>query len=87
ALDRAVQVQMIALLKKLQREHRLAYLFISHDLRVVRSMANQILVMQDGKLIEQGANDDIFSNPRQAYTRQLIKASLSSALNQQNSRG
>ncbi len=87
ALDRAVQVQMIALLKKLQREHRLAYLFISHDLRVVRSMANQILVMQDGKLIEQGTNDDIFNNPRQAYTRQLIKASLSSALNQQNSRG
>ncbi|MCP4187386.1 MAG: ABC transporter ATP-binding protein [Gammaproteobacteria bacterium] len=80
ALDRAVQVQMIALLKKLQREHRLAYLFISHDLRVVRSMANQIMVMREGKLIEQGTNDDIFDNPQQAYTRQLIKASLSSAL-------
>ncbi|MCP3687762.1 MAG: ABC transporter ATP-binding protein [Gammaproteobacteria bacterium] len=80
ALDRAVQVQMISLLKKLQRKHKLAYLFISHDLRVVRSMANQILVMQEGKLVEQGSNNDIFNNPRQAYTRQLIKASLSSAL-------
>ncbi len=82
ALDRTVQVQMISLLKKLQHEHKLAYLFISHDLRVVRSMANQIMVMQKGKLIEQGSNDDIFNNPQQAYTQQLIQASLSSALEQ-----
>ena len=80
ALDRAVQVQMVALLKKLQRDHRLAYLFISHDPRVGRSMANHILVMQEGKLVEQGSNSDIFNNPQEPYTQQLIKASLSSRL-------
>lgn len=78
ALDRAVQVQMIDLLKSLQRKHRLAFLFISHDLRVVRAMSNQILVMRRGRVVEQGDSRQIFEGPTQAYTRELIQAALSS---------
>lgn len=80
ALDRAVQVQMIDLLRQLQREFKLAYLFISHDLRVVRAMANHIIVMQAGKMVEQGSTSDIFNSPKQPYTKELIKAAFESAL-------
>ena len=76
ALDRAVQVQMIDLLKSLQREHRLAYLFISHDLKVVRAMADETLVMKSGKVVESGPTEGIFENPQQEYTRELISAAF-----------
>lgn len=76
ALDRAVQVQMIDLLKSLQREHRLAYLFISHDLKVVRAMADETLVMKSGKVVESGPTEAIFEQPQQEYTRELISAAF-----------
>ena len=72
ALDMTVQAQIIDLLRTLQERHRLAYLFISHDLRVVRAMASEIIVMKDGKVIEQGASEDVFNDPQTEYTRTLI---------------
>jgi len=80
ALDRSVQVQMVNLLRQLQKNHQLSYLFISHDLRVVRAMANDIMVLQNGKMVEQGTTRQIFESPQQDYTRELIKASLTSGL-------
>lgn len=74
ALDRAVQVQMIELLRELQRRHGLSYLFISHDLRVVRAMANRIIVMKGGKCVEMGDAQSIFDNPQHEYTRELLTA-------------
>jgi microcin C transport system ATP-binding protein len=73
ALDLIIQGQMIELLRKIQREKAISMLFISHDLRVVRALAHEIIVMKDGKIIEQG---DIFSNPQQDYTKALIKAAF-----------
>jgi len=77
ALDMTVQAQIIDLLRRLQERHRLAYLFISHDLRVVRAMASEIIVMKEGKVIEQGASEDIFNNPKTEYTRTLIASVIS----------
>jgi oligopeptide transport system ATP-binding protein len=76
ALDRSVQVQIVELLRKLQREHGLSYVFISHDLAVIRAISDHILVMKDGKLVEEGATEEIFSAPREAYTRTLIAAAF-----------
>ena len=76
ALDRSVQIQIIALLRELQRKHGLAYIFISHDLRVVRSLAHEVIVMKDGRMVEHGSADQIFSSPRTDYTRALVSASL-----------
>ncbi len=76
ALDMSVQAQIVDLLRDLQARHNLAYLFISHDLRVVRALADDILVMQGGKMVEQGPAEQIFSRPAQAYTRALIAAAL-----------
>ncbi|MCP4472802.1 MAG: ABC transporter ATP-binding protein [Gammaproteobacteria bacterium] len=76
ALDRSVQAQIIDLLRDLQQKHNLAYLFISHDLKVVRAVSDYLIVMQDGKAVEQGSSDEIFKVPRQAYTRKLIKAAF-----------
>ncbi|MFD2173474.1 ABC transporter ATP-binding protein [Rhodobacter lacus] len=76
ALDRTVQVQIVALLRALQRRHGLAYLFISHDLRVVRALSHQILVMKSGDVVEAGAAEDIFLRPKTDYTRALIAAAL-----------
>ncbi|WP_294641001.1 ABC transporter ATP-binding protein [uncultured Aureimonas sp.] len=76
ALDRSVQVQIVELLRKLQREHGLSYVFISHDLAVIRAISDHILVMKDGRLVEEGATEDIFSSPREAYTRTLIAAAF-----------
>jgi oligopeptide transport system ATP-binding protein len=75
ALDRSVQREIVDLLRGLQAEHGLAYLFISHDLAVIRAMSDSVLVMKDGKVVERGAVDAIFESPRQAYTRELIAAS------------
>ena len=76
ALDRSVQAQIIDLLRRLQGEKELTYLFISHDLKVVRALAHRVMVMQDGHCIEEGATEDIFTAPRQAYTQGLLAAAL-----------
>ncbi len=76
ALDRAVQSQMIDLLIRLQETYGLSYLFISHDLRVVRALADEIIVMRSGRVVEQGPAEQIFSAPEDDYTRSLIKAAV-----------
>jgi len=76
ALDVSVQFQIIDLLRSLQQQHDLAYLFISHDLRVVRALAHHILVMRDGRVVEQGPADDIFENPKDPYTKILFSAAF-----------
>jgi len=76
ALDMSVQAQVVALLRELQRRHGLSYLFISHDLRVVRALAHQVLVMKDGKIVEAGAAQQIFERPAHAYTRALMAAAF-----------
>jgi microcin C transport system ATP-binding protein len=76
ALDMSVQAQIVDLLRDLQQRHRLAYLFISHDLKVVRALADEVIVMREGKVVEQGPADGIFENPKEAYTRALIAAAF-----------
>jgi microcin C transport system ATP-binding protein len=76
ALDLTVQAQIVDLLLKIQQRHRLGYLFISHDLRVVRALSHRILVMKAGRVVEAGLADDVFANPKDAYTRALIKAAF-----------
>lgn len=76
ALDMSVQAQIVDLLRDLQRKHKLGYLFISHDLRVVRALSHHVIVLKDGKLVEQGAAEKIFGAPEQAYTKALIAAAL-----------
>jgi len=72
ALDVSVQAQIIQLLKSLQKELGLTYLFITHDLRIVRHIADTVFVMKQGKLIEEGKTDIIFKNPQSAYTKELL---------------
>jgi peptide/nickel transport system ATP-binding protein len=74
ALDVSVQAQVLNLLKDLQRELSLSYVFISHDLGVVRYMADELIVMHQGRVVEQGQADSIYSNPQDAYTRELLSA-------------
>ena len=76
ALDMSVQAQIVDLLRDLQRRHGLAYLFISHDLRVVRAMSHEVVVMKDGVVVERGPTERIFAAPRQAYTRALMAAAF-----------
>ncbi|NYZ14793.1 ABC transporter ATP-binding protein [Azospirillum sp. RWY-5-1] len=76
ALDMSVQAQIVDLLRDLQARHNLAYLFISHDLRVVRALSSQVIVMKDGKVVEQGETRRIFEAPREDYTRALLAAAL-----------
>lgn len=76
ALDRQVQKQIVELLRGLQSSHGLSYLFISHDLAVVRAMADWIMVMKDGKLVEQGSTDDVMDHPHEDYTKRLMAAAF-----------
>lgn len=76
ALDVSIQCEIVDLLKELQQKKNLTYIFISHDLRVVRAMAHRILVMKNGKIIETGTSKDILENPQEAYTISLIEAAL-----------
>ena len=74
ALDVSIQAQILLLLKELQQEMSLSYIFISHDLRVVRHIADEVAVMHNGRVIEQGAVDNIYREPAQQYTRNLLNA-------------
>lgn len=76
ALDMSVQAQIVDLLRDLQHKHKLTYLFISHDLKVVRALSNRVIVMKDGVIVEQGTSDEIFEAPRSEYTRELIHAAF-----------
>ncbi|MBB4200436.1 microcin ABC transporter ATP-binding protein [Rhodoblastus sphagnicola] len=76
ALDRSVQAQIVELLRAIQDRRGLSYLFISHDLKVVKALASEIVVLRDGKAIEQGAAADIFANPREKYTQDLFAAAF-----------
>jgi microcin C transport system ATP-binding protein len=76
ALDVSVQAQIVDLLRELQRRHKLAYLFISHDLKVVRALANSIMVLRYGKVVEQGSAQTVFAKPKTDYTKALLAAAF-----------
>ena len=76
ALDMSVQAQVVDLLRELQARHNLAYLFISHDLKVVRALANDVIVMRNGEIVEHGPSEQIFKRPETDYTRALISAAF-----------
>ena len=76
ALDMSVQAQIVELLRRLQRDHGMAYLFISHDLKVVRALAHRIVVLRAGRIVEQGETEALFAAPHEAYTRALMEAAF-----------
>jgi microcin C transport system ATP-binding protein len=80
ALDMSVQAQIVDLLRDLQRRHHLAYLFISHDLKVVRALSNYVVVLKNGKVVEEGPADEIFNNPQAPYTKALLAAAFDLAV-------
>jgi len=76
ALDKTVQVQIVNLLKDLQKKYGLTYIFISHDLKVIRALSHNIVVMKNGNIVEEGKSSDIFTNPKNEYTQALLKAAF-----------
>ena len=76
ALDRSIQIQVINLLKSIQDEYGLTYLFISHDLKVIRSMSDYIFVMKNGEIVESGISEEVFHKPKEEYTKKLLTAAL-----------
>jgi ABC-type microcin C transport system duplicated ATPase subunit YejF len=76
ALDRSIQIQVINLLKSIQDEYGLTYLFISHDLKVIRSMSDYIFVMKNGEIVESGISEEVFDEPKEEYTKKLLTAAL-----------
>ena len=76
ALDMSVQAQIVDLLRDLQKRHKLAYMFISHDLKVVRALADEVIVLRQGQVMEQGPAQKIFESPDHPYTRALMKAAF-----------
>lgn len=77
SLDRSIQFQIITLLKELQKKHGLTYLFISHDLKVVKGLCHDVIIMKEGRVVEQGPISDIFDSPSEDYTRELIETAFS----------
>lgn len=76
ALDVTVQAQIISLLKKLQQKYKLSYIFISHDMNAIQTISHNVIVMKNGKIVEQGSTKQIFSKPKHDYTQKLINASM-----------
>ena len=76
ALDRTVQIQVVDLLKKLQSERGISYVFITHDIQVVKAISHQVIVMRDGEIIEQGDAEQVLTNPKESYTQALISTTL-----------
>jgi len=71
-----VQKQVLALLNDLQKKHNISYIFITHDLRVIRAMAHKVIVMRNGEVIEEGRTEQLFEDPKNGYTKTLLEASL-----------
>ncbi|MCP4283289.1 MAG: ABC transporter ATP-binding protein [Gammaproteobacteria bacterium] len=86
ALDMSVQAQIVDLLRELQVRYKLAYLFISHDLKVVRALSDEVIVMRDGRVVEHGQAKEIFHQPHASYTRTLMHAAFDMGINQDNSK-
>jgi microcin C transport system ATP-binding protein len=76
ALDMTVQVQIVDLLRDLQRRHAIAYLFISHDLKVIRALSHKVMVMKNGDVVETGETQSLFASPKTDYTRELMRAAF-----------
>jgi microcin C transport system ATP-binding protein len=76
ALDMSVQAQIVDLLRALQARHSLAYLFISHDLRVVKALSDEVIVMRAGRVVEHGSTEEIFEHPAHPYTKALMAAAF-----------
>ena len=76
ALDVSVQKQVLELLSELQQKHNISYMFISHDLNVIRSISHRVMVMKEGKVVEQGETEQLFVKPQQDYTKELLNAAM-----------
>ena len=76
ALDVSVQKQVLALLRELQERYKMSYLFITHDLKVIEAVAHRVMVMKEGKMVEMGETREIFTAPKEPYTKNLLTASL-----------
>ncbi len=84
ALDMSVQAQIVDLLRDLQKKRNLAYLFISHDLKVIRALCNYVIVMRNGKTVEEGEAEQVFAHPKEDYTRALLAAAFNLRVEHEN---